>query len=55
MVAGAGTYAIGRAAMAFFIGGVSLRDARRKYLAERRKTSQKPPLPRSPGTFKSIE
>jgi uncharacterized protein (DUF697 family) len=56
MVAGAGTYAIGRAATAFFIGGVSLRDARRKYLAERKKTSRKPPdLPRSPGTFKSIE
>ena len=56
MVAGAGTYAIGRAAMAFFIGGVSLRDARRKYLAERKKTSRKPhQAPRSPGTFKSIE
>ena len=56
MVAGAGTYAIGRAAIAFFIGGVSLRDARRKYLAERKKTSRKPhQAPRSPGTFKSIE
>jgi len=56
MIAGAGTYAIGRAASAFFIGGVSLRDARRKYLAERRATSQKPhQLPRSPGTFRSIE
>lgn len=56
MVAGAGTYAIGRAATAFFIGGVSLRDARRKYLAERKKASRKPrQLPRSPGTFKSIE
>jgi len=56
MIAGAGTYAIGRAASAFFIGGVSLGDARRKYLAERRATSQKPhQLPRSPGTFRSIE
>jgi uncharacterized protein (DUF697 family) len=56
MVAGAGTYAIGRAATAFFIGGVSLRDARRKYLAERTPTSQKShQLPRSPETFKSIE
>jgi uncharacterized protein (DUF697 family) len=56
MVAGAGTYAIGRAALAFFIGGVSLRDARRKYLAQRKKTSRKPhQSPRSPGTFKSIE
>jgi uncharacterized protein (DUF697 family) len=56
MIAGAGTYAIGRAATAFFIGGVSLGDARRKYLSERRATSQKPhQLPRSPGTFRSIE
>jgi uncharacterized protein (DUF697 family) len=52
MVAGAGTYAIGRAAMAFFIGGVSLRDARRKYLADRKKASHKSPwLPGSPGSF----
>ena len=42
MVAGAGTYAIGRAASAFFIGGVSLKDARRKYLADRKKASDKP-------------
>src|SRR5213592_304323 len=42
MVAGAGTYAIGRAASAFFIGGVSLRDARRKYLDDREKASHKP-------------
>jgi len=42
MVAGAGTYAIGRAASAFFIGGVSLKDARRKYLADRKKVSHKP-------------
>jgi uncharacterized protein (DUF697 family) len=41
MVAGAGTYAIGRAASAFFIGGVSLKDARRKYLADRKKGSHK--------------
>jgi len=41
MVAGAGTYAIGRAATAFFIGGVSLKDARRKYLADRKKAQQK--------------
>jgi uncharacterized protein (DUF697 family) len=41
MVAGAGTYAIGRAASAFFIGGVSLRDARRKYLADRKKAAHK--------------
>jgi uncharacterized protein (DUF697 family) len=41
MVAGAGTYAIGRAASAFFIGGVSLKDARRRYLADRKKASHK--------------
>jgi uncharacterized protein (DUF697 family) len=41
MVAGAGTYAIGRAASAFFIGGVSLKDVRQKYLADRKKASRK--------------
>src|SRR5882724_10527782 len=41
MVAGAGTYAIGRAASAFFIGGISLKDARQKYLATRKKASHK--------------
>ena len=46
MVAGAGTYAIGRAATAFFIEGVSLKDARRTYLASRKKKSQSR-LPRS--------
>jgi uncharacterized protein (DUF697 family) len=56
MVAGAGTYAIGRAATAFFIGGVSLKDARRKYLADRKKASHKSyRSPGSPGAFKSIE
>jgi uncharacterized protein (DUF697 family) len=37
LVAGSGTYAIGRAATAFFIEGVSLKDARRTYLASRKK------------------
>jgi uncharacterized protein (DUF697 family) len=37
MVAGAGTYAIGRAATAFFIEGVSLKEARRRYRISRRK------------------
>ena len=56
MVAGAGTFAIGRAATAFFIGGVSLRDARRKYLADRKRTSHKPYcLPGSSRASKSIE
>lgn len=41
MVAGAGTYAIGRAASAFFIGGVSLKEARRKYLMHRKKLPHK--------------
>lgn len=37
LVAGSGTYAIGRAATAYFIEGVSLKDARRTYLASRKK------------------
>jgi uncharacterized protein (DUF697 family) len=41
MVAGAGTYAVGRAAIAYFIEGVTLKDARRTYLASRKK--KRPP------------
>ena len=37
MVAGAGTYAIGRAAAAFFLEGVSLKQARQTYLASRKR------------------
>jgi uncharacterized protein (DUF697 family) len=37
MVAGAGTYAIGRAAIVFFLEGVSLKDARRIYLTSRKR------------------
>ena len=37
LVAGSGTYAIGRAATAYFIEGASLKDARRTYLASRKK------------------
>jgi uncharacterized protein len=37
LVAGSGTYAIGRAATAYFIEGVSLKDARRTYLRSRKK------------------
>ena len=37
MVAGAGTYAIGRAAVAFFLEGVSLKQARQTYLASRKR------------------
>ena len=44
MVAGAGTYAIGRAATVFFLEGVSLKEARRTYLSSRKKRSA-PSLP----------
>jgi uncharacterized protein (DUF697 family) len=37
LVAGSGTYAIGGAATAYFIEGVSLKDARRTYLANRKR------------------
>jgi uncharacterized protein (DUF697 family) len=40
LVAGAGTYGIGRAATAFFIGGLSLREARQTYLASRKKRTR---------------
>ncbi|MGI8480560.1 MAG: YcjF family protein, partial [Chthoniobacterales bacterium] len=40
MVAGAGTYAIGRAAVVYFIEGMSLRDARLTYLANRKKRTR---------------
>jgi uncharacterized protein (DUF697 family) len=42
LVAGSGTYAIGRAATVFFIDGVSLKDARRTYLTSRKNVSHKP-------------
>ena len=37
MVAGAGTYALGRAAIVYFLEGVTLKDARRIYLKSRKK------------------
>ena len=37
LVAGSGTYGIGRAATAFFIDGVSLKDARRTYREKRKR------------------
>lgn len=52
MVAGAGTYAIGRAATAFFVEGVTLKDARRTYLSSRKK-SARPQLPDQPPMRKS--
>ncbi len=39
MVAGAGTYAMGRAAIVFFLEGVSIKDARRTYLTSRKKSA----------------
>ncbi len=42
LVAGSGTYAIGRAATAYFIEGVSLNDARRTYLANRKRRQRRP-------------
>ena len=41
LVAGSATYAIGRAATAFFIEGVSLKDARRTYLTSRKKRARR--------------
>ncbi|HJT82355.1 MAG TPA: hypothetical protein VJ719_14270, partial [Chthoniobacterales bacterium] len=37
MVAGAGTYAMGRAAIAYFLEGLTLKEARRTYLSSRRR------------------
>src|SRR6185312_9951299 len=42
VVAGAGTYGIGRAAVVYFLEGVSLKEARRTYLKSRKKRSQRP-------------
>jgi len=41
MVAGAGTYAIGRAATAYFLEGASLKEAKQTYLKSRRKGSRR--------------
>ena len=41
MVAGAGTYAIGRAATAYFLEGASLKEAKQTYLKNRRKRSRR--------------
>ena len=40
MVAGAGTYGLGKAAIVYFLEGVSLKDARRTYLSSRKKSGQ---------------
>jgi uncharacterized protein (DUF697 family) len=39
-VAGAGTYAIGRASIVYFLEGMTLKDARRTYLASRKKRAR---------------
>jgi uncharacterized protein (DUF697 family) len=41
MVAGAGTYAIGRAATAYFLEGASLKEAKQTYLRSRKKRSRR--------------
>ncbi|HEY2681026.1 MAG TPA: hypothetical protein VGI59_06855 [Candidatus Udaeobacter sp.] len=41
MVAGAGTYAVGRAATAYFLEGASLKEAKQTYLKSRRKGSRR--------------
>ena len=41
MVAGAGTYAIGRAATAYFLEGASLKEAKQTYLKSRKKRSHR--------------
>lgn len=43
MVAGAGTYAMGRASIAYFLEGLSIKDARRTYLASRKKRAREKP------------
>jgi uncharacterized protein (DUF697 family) len=41
MVAGAGTYAVGRSATAYFLEGASLKEAKQTYLKSRRKRSRR--------------
>ncbi|MBA3273794.1 MAG: hypothetical protein H0T11_07980 [Chthoniobacterales bacterium] len=40
MVAGAGTYALGRAAIVYFLEGASIKDARRTYVTSRKKNAR---------------
>ena len=42
-VAGAGTYAMGRASIVYFLEGMTLKEARRTYLSSRRKKAQVKP------------
>ncbi len=55
IVAGAGTYAIGRAATAFFLEGVSLKEARRTYLISKRKKNRAElPVPGEPKRKRTV-
>ena len=45
MVAGAGTYALGRAAIVYFLEGVTLKDARRILSAQPEKKAARARLP----------
>jgi uncharacterized protein (DUF697 family) len=49
-VAGAGTYAIGRASIVYFLEGLTLKDARRAYLSSRKKRAKS-----GPRTIKQVE
>jgi uncharacterized protein (DUF697 family) len=49
-VAGAGTYAIGRAGIVYFLEGLTLKDARRAYLSSRKKRTGS-----APRSLKQIE
>lgn len=44
-VAGAGTYAMGRASIVYFLEGMTLKDARRTYLSSRKKRARPKPRP----------
>lgn len=50
MVAGAGTYALGRAAIVYFLEGVSLKDARRIYMTSRKKPPTRKLLSANPAS-----
>jgi uncharacterized protein (DUF697 family) len=49
MVAGAGTYAVGRASIVYFLEGLSLKEARRAYLTNRKKPIQRGRLEQARG------
>jgi uncharacterized protein (DUF697 family) len=44
-VAGAGTYAMGRASIVYFLEGMTLKDARRTYLSSRKRRNKQEPRP----------